>query len=207
MSADAISISPLHAPRRRPTAIVATAFLATWFGLVAITATNGTLRDFSARYLWGYLSLVALGIAIPTLAYFALPAIRALVDAIGLRRLTVLHGWRIAAALLFFYFGARGELPPLFWILAGVGDLITGVLALRMLGGPQTSRRYRRFHALGFTDFVIAVGAGITFTILHDPRMATLTNLPLALVPLFMVGISGSTHLAAWAMLSRRTRS
>jgi hypothetical protein len=38
---------------------------------------------------------------------------------------------------------------------------------------------------------------------LMDERMAAITTLPLALIPLFGVGISGATHLIAFDMLRK----
>jgi hypothetical protein len=65
--------------------------------------------------------------------------------------------------------------------------------------------RYRSFHRFGFADFVVAVGTGLTFTLLQDPLMALITTLPFALIPLFGVGISGASHLMAFDMLRRHT--
>jgi hypothetical protein len=48
-----------------------------------------------------------------------------------------------------------------------------------------------------------AEGTGLTFTLLLDFRMAPIATLPLALIPLFGVGISGASHLMAFDMLRR----
>lgn len=50
----------------------------------------------------------------------------------------------------------------------------------------------------------VTVGTGLTFTLLQDPRMALVTVLPMALIPLPGVGISGTTHLIAFDYLRRR---
>ena len=92
-----------------------------------------------------------------------------------------MHVWRVPAAMLFFYYGLRGELPALFWILAGVGDLMAGSLAATLLWRPHSVALYRRIHVFGFIDFVVAVGTGLTFTLLQDPRMTLLTTLPMHL--------------------------
>jgi len=55
----------------------------------------------------------------------------------------------------------------------------------------------------GFADFICAVGTGLTFTLIGDPLMATLTTLPMALIPLFGVGISGASHIVALNALRR----
>lgn len=147
--------------------------------------------------------LVAAGIAAPALAYFVSPNLQRYTAAIGLWPLTILHVWRVPAALAFFAYGLAGALPTVFWILAGLGDLVAGLYAARLFFRPGDARFYRRFHAFGFTDFVVAVGTGLTFTLLQDPQMATIAVLPMALIPLFGVGNSGASHLIAFHQLSK----
>lgn len=188
--------------RDRGTGAILSVVALAWAGTVAVAAERGV---FAAMYMPAIALLVAAGILVPLLAYAASPRLRAWLDAVGHRPLMLLHVWRIPAALLFFWYGARGELPPLFWILAGSGDLIAGSYALWLGFRPESAARYRRFHAFGFADFVVAVGTGLAFTLLQDPRMAAIATLPMALIPLFGVGISGAAHLAAFDMLRRGT--
>jgi len=92
--------------------------------------------------------------------YFLSPALKAYFRTVGLYPLTVFHVWRIPAALVFFLYGAHGALPPVFWILAGSGDFLSGVLALPLLRGPVARRTYLSKHLFDFSDFVVAVGTG-----------------------------------------------
>lgn len=173
-----------------------------WAVAVAVAASTGALAQIWMPAIAG---LVATGIAAPTLWYFAVPAARSWADQVGLRAITAFHVWRVPAALLFFWYGMNGELPTLFWVLAGTGDFIAGLWALAVTARPGASAAaYRRMHIFGFVDFVVAVGTGLTFTLLLDPRMAPITALPLALVPLFGVGLSGASHLIAFDMLRRK---
>jgi hypothetical protein len=125
------------------------------------------------------------------------------VDAIGLRRLTLFHIWRIPAGVLFLYYGATGGLPLAFALIAGVGDILAGLGASTLLASDATIERLRRIHRFGFADFVTAVGTGLAFTLFGDPLMATLTTLPMALIPLFGVGLSGATHIVALYSMRR----
>lgn len=75
----------------------------------------------------------------------------------------------------------------LFWILAGVGDLLVGRKALPLLRRPVDRAGYLSIHRFGFADFVVAVGTGLAFTLLQDVRMAPIRELPLALIPLFVI--------------------
>ncbi len=182
-------------------AALTAAIVATWFGAVVTGASNGWLASLHPPLI---AALVAASIALPVLAYALLPGFRALVAAIGQRRIILFHVWRVPAALLFLLLGLAGQLPPLFWILAGGGDLLAGLFAGWTAVRPLDDARIAAFHRFGFADFIVAVGTGLTFTLIGDPRMATVTQLPLALVVLFGVGISGASHIMAFAMLRRR---
>ena len=180
------------------------ALLAAWATAAVVAATSGALARLYPPLI---AAIVAATIIMPTVWYFASAALRDTMDRFGHRRIVLFHTWRIPAALLFFWYGLQGQLPPLFWILAGIGDLIAGSYALWLSfrSESESATRYRSFHIFGFADFVVAVGTGLTYTLLLDPRMAPIATLPLALVPLFGVGISGATHLMAFDMLRRGT--
>lgn len=175
-----------------------------WLIAVVWASLSGALEALAQSFMPAYAALVALGIVTPVVAYFRFQTARLAVDSVGLKALTLMHVWRIPAALLFFWYGARGELPLLFWVLAGVGDFAAGCFAATLLWRNPTPARLRRIHVFGFTDFVVAVGTGLTFTLIGDPRMALLTTLPMALVPLFGVGLSGASHIVALNALGRR---
>jgi len=143
--------------------------LAVWALSVAILAYRGV---FASLYPPLIAPLVAAGILLPLLAYALIPSVKAYIEAIGLRGLTIFHVWRIPAAMLFFWYGSQGLLPETFVRNAAWGDLLAGLFALILIVIPPTRRRYIAFHIFGFADFVLAVGTGLTFTLLNDPRMA-----------------------------------
>ncbi|WP_186160741.1 permease [Burkholderia gladioli] len=151
-------------------------------------------------------ALIALGIVVPVAIYAMSRGFRAYIAALGLRQLTSFHIWRIGAALVFFWYGGHDLLPEAFVRNAGWGDFIAGVLALLVILLPASRGRYLMFHLFGFADFVVAVGTGLTFFLLHDPRMANIQTLPMALIPLYGVGISGASHLMAFDLLRRGAR-
>lgn len=184
----------------RSAKLVLLAVLVAWGVLVVVGAELGV---FASMYMPAIGAVVAATIVLPTIWYFRSPAFQALADHIGHRRIAMFHVWRVPAALLFFWYGLNGELPTAFWVLAGTGDLIAGSYAAYVALRPESTRRYRAFHLFGFADFVVAVGTGLTFTLLQDPRMAPIAVLPMALIPLYGVGISGASHLIAFDMLRR----
>lgn len=177
---------------------------AIWGTAVAVLANQGVFLMFPMPW---YALLVALGIIIPTAIYFNSPSLQQYFREVGHRPILLFHMWRVPAGLMFFWYGAQGELPPIFWILAGTGDFLAGLLAFYTARKPLTSESIRRFHRFGFADFVVAVGTGLTHTLLLDPRMATVAVMPMALIPLFGVGISGTTHLIAFHMLNNEAKA
>ncbi|KPF62787.1 permease [alpha proteobacterium AAP81b] len=177
-----------------------TAAAAAWGIAVAWGASDGVFAALPRPLI---AAIVAVTIAVPTAAFLASPRLLAVASALGQRRIIAFHLWRIPAALLFFWLGLQGALPPLFWILAGTGDLVAGLLAGWTIRRPVTRDAALAFHRFGFADFVVAVGTGLSFTLLNDPRMAPVAMLPLALVVLYGVGISGVSHLVSFRLLRR----
>jgi uncharacterized membrane protein YeaQ/YmgE (transglycosylase-associated protein family) len=192
--------SALTASERRRYAILLWAITAAWFAAVVIGAQTGF---FTRIYMPLIGAIVAATIILPTLWYYLSPKLQLFMDGIGHRRIALMHAWRIPAALLFFWYGLQGQLPFWFWVLAGIGDFIAGWKALAVGLKPADVETYRSLHSFGFADFVVAVGTGLTFTLLQDPLMVTIGTMPMALIPLFGVGISGATHLMAFDMLRR----
>ena len=176
-----------------------------WGALVIAASATGVLGALGQHFMPGFAILVVIGIVVPTVSYFSFPSVRHAVDAIGLRRLTLFHVWRIPAGGLFLYYASSGELPLLFGLIAGVGDVLAGLGAATLLKRQATETQLRRIHLFGFADFITAVGTGLTFTLLNDPLMVTLTTLPMALIPLFGVGLSGASHITVLSQLKRRS--
>ncbi|PYE14798.1 hypothetical protein C7410_13746 [Paraburkholderia silvatlantica] len=176
--------------------------LAVWGAAVVAASGTGVYRVIYPLWLAG---LIALGIVAPVVVYGLSRGFRAYIATIGLRTLTAFHIWRIAAALVFFWYGAHDLLPEAFVRNAGWGDLIAGLLALGVALLPKTRNRYLVFHLFGFADFVVAVGTGLTCFLLNDPRMSGIQTLPMALILFYGVGISGASHLMAFDLLRRRS--
>lgn len=173
------------------------------WGLAVVVATEaGVYRAVYPLWLAG---LIALGIVAPVVVYALSSGFRACIEIIGLRTLTAFHIWRIAAALVFFWYGAHDLLPEVFVRNAGWGDFIAGWLALGVTLMPKTRNRYALFHLFGFADFVVAVGTGVTCFLLKDPRMSGIQTLPMALILFYGVGISGASHIMAFDLLRRRS--
>jgi hypothetical protein len=174
--------------------------LAAWGLAVAFAAEAGIYRAIPPLIL---APIIALGIAIPVVAYAMSGGFRSYIRALGLRSITAFHVWRIAAALVFFWYGENELLPQVFVQNAGIGDLAAGLFALVVLLLPESRNRYLAFHIFGFVDFVVAVGTGLALFLLDDSRMAGIQTLPMALIPFYGVGISGASHIMAFDLLRR----
>jgi hypothetical protein len=161
---------------------------------------------FSTFLLPWFALLVAMGITIPVAIYYGNSSFRAYIQGLHLNYLTVFHIWRIPAALTFFYYGNQHLLPSTFVRNAAWGDLAAGLLVLVVLALPKSTWKYWGFHLFGLADFVTAVGIGLTFSLLQVPTMETIATFPVALIPLFGVGISGASHIMALDILARQTR-
>lgn len=156
-------------------------------------------RLFALTVVAAMVSLVA--------AYFTIPAIRTFVERLGPRGLATFHVWRIAAAVAFLYYGSQGWLPATFVNLAGWGDMLAGVLAAVLIFVPATRLRITGFHLIGFADFIVAVGTGLSLQLVADPLMANIAYLPIALIPLVGVPLSGASHIAAFHLLWKQRQS
>jgi len=169
----------------------------------AITVTTLAATGVFARINTNFFPLtVALATVALTLCYFFVPDVRRVAERLGPYGLASFHVWRIVAALVFLWYGANEWLPAIFVALAGWGDMLAGVLAVLVFMLPRSSRTIGFFHVVGFADFIVAVGTGITLNYIAPESMANITLLPVALIPLIGVPISGATHIAALHQLS-----
>jgi hypothetical protein len=176
---------------------------------VAVVSSAGALRAVPLTVLP---ALIAVGMVVPLVVAARSGRTRRLVREIDLAHLTWFNAWRIPAALVFFGVGARGLLPEQFVTNAAWGDLVAGILAVVVVAVGTRLRGRRRwgaylgFHVFSFGDFVVAVGTGLTFTLLGDELMRTMLDTPLALIPLWGVPITGAISLLALHRLVTRRR-
>ncbi|MDJ0571056.1 MAG: hypothetical protein QNJ53_18680 [Pleurocapsa sp. MO_192.B19] len=151
---------------------------------------------------WGWFSQLP----VPSIAFFVMSAIGVLLtiyyrndtfrDYISLihpKHLTIFHLWRISAGFIFLHYGSQQLLPQQFAINAGYGDLAVGFLVPIVLMLPGNTKKYIAFHIFSLLDFVVAVGTGLTFTVLSIPLMENIATFPIILIPFFGVPITGAS--------------
>ena len=198
---------------------IATAIgLAAWFGTTsAVAAAGGYSAGASAG--WGF-PLVGLGLLVPVVAVIAaiwlLAPIRRLLTQPGVQpALIAVESYRVVAGGVFLGLMFLNQLPAVFAIPAGGGDVLIGLTAL----GASASLRGGRmgpalaWNLLGILDLAVAVSLGVVTTpgplhlISASPTTALLSVLPLVMVPTFLVPLSLLIHVVSLRHLfSRRSR-
>jgi hypothetical protein len=196
---------------------VVTVALALWFGLVLLLGAQGAFVGRAGApplpIFIGFASPLALFFA----AYFGWGAFRAFVLGADLRLVTAIQAWRWAG-LGFLSLYAHGVLPGLFALPAGLGDMAIGVCAPWMLLGlvrdPSfvASRRYAIWNIMGIVDLVVAVSMGTICSgflpgITGSVTTSAMAQLPLVLIPAYMVPLFIMMHFTALSQARRFARS
>lgn len=152
-------------------------------------------------------------ILIGLLLYWRVPSVARLIEAVPQQWLVGVQLYRVLGAVFVVLFAA-GELPGLFALPAGLGDLAVGLLA------PLIARSWVRrpresagavwsWNTLGLADLAVALATG--FATSPSPfQIAAVANpndlisaFPLVLIPVFLVPLSVLLHLASLAKLRR----
>jgi hypothetical protein len=121
-----------------------------------------------------------------------------------------LHLWRIEG-VVFLVLMFLGQIPALWALPAGIGDILIGITSLWVagsLGPPKGKRRAIIWNLLGMLDLIVAVALGVTTNpgpaqVFHTtPTSELLTGFPLALVPTFLVPLAFTLHVVSlWQLL------
>lgn len=181
--------------------------IGTWFAFALAASARHLFRNDADRI--G--AAVGLAALVPVLA-FALwfmgsKPFREFILGLNPRTLTAVHAWRIMG-FVFVLLQARGALPGVFAFPAGFGDMAIGATAAFVawkLVSPAHRRIFILWHALGIADLVTAVGLGTTARLFASDgvSMATMTVLPMSLVPTFIVPLLLVLHLISIAQAAR----
>ena len=145
---------------------------------------------------------IALTVLIPVALFFTVYALsehfRNFVLAQDIRTLTRLQHWRVVG-FVFLVLYAFHQLPALFAIPAGLGDVAIGLSAAFVFSNMEKnpdyifSNGFRRFHLLGLLDFTVALGTAALSSgafpalISNGLTSSALDVWPLNLFPSFIV--------------------
>ncbi len=140
-------------------------------------------------------------------AYWSSVRFRAFVLALNLPLAAAIQAWR-AGGLAFIALYVYGVLPGVFAWPAGLGDIAIGVtapwvvLALIRRPGFANSGIFVVWNLLGILDLVVAITTGALSSALASgapgiPTTGPMAQLPLVLIPAYLVPLFVMLHLAA----------
>lgn len=181
--------------------------LAIWFGLVFFFAANEVFVLPPEAPPFPILFSVIVPLAVFLAAFLGSGVFRAFILTADLRLLTAIQAWR-AGGLGFLALHAYGILPGLFAWPAGLGDIAIGVtapwVALALIRKPAFagSRLFVIWNLLGILDLVVAVstgvlGSGFVAGLVGIITTAPMAQLPLVLIPAYLVPLFIMLHLTA----------
>ncbi len=139
-----------------------------------------------------------------------------LVSSRSLRRLLTrqaslirLHLWRLVG-IVFLILMVRGQVPALWALPAGIGDILVAATApwvARNVDRPRGRRRAIAWNLFGMADLIVAVGLGTmtspgsTQVFNTVPTSELMTHFPMALVPTFLVPLAFTLHVISLSQL------
>jgi hypothetical protein len=180
--------------------------LAVWFLTALIAGAAGWLERLpppGPQVVLFLLSAAALIVATRA------PSIKAWVASLPLAAFVALHLTRFIG-LYFVWLYGRGELPYLFAIPCGWGDVVvaTSAALLLVFAQPLEARPKLTFawNALGFFDIVFTVLTASQLATASPASMAALVRLPLVLLPTFLVPLILVTHILMFGRLRNALR-
>ena len=148
---------------------------------------------------------VALGSALLA-AYFRISALRAWIDTIEVRTLVLLHVSRLIGVYL-LVLQQRGELPRAFAIPGGIGDIVVAVMALPIVFAPLEEdlrrRAIRIWNIVGLIATLLLVVTVARLNLNQPGELRLLTELPLSLLPTFLLPLIIATHVMIFLRLRR----
>jgi hypothetical protein len=188
-------------------AVASGVVLAVWAIVATLLARRGFFQppDLTSPPPIGImLTLVLLVLAVCLLVS---PSLRRLLT--NQRNLILLNLWRLVGAV-FLMLMANGQMPALWALPAGIGDVIVGVAApwiARRVDTPQGRGAAIIFNLFGMADLVVAVGLGVMTSpgpaqvFYTTPTSELATRFPLALVPTFLVPLAFVLHVISLSQL------
>jgi hypothetical protein len=196
-------------PRTARVAVVGGIVLAAWAIVTAKLALDGFYAPDEAQAFPPIGLPLIVALVLLALAVATSPSLRTLLS--DQKDLIRLNLWRLEGAV-FLLLAVTGQVPLLWAIPAGVGDVLVGSTAFWVasrLDAPGGKRLAVAFNVFGLMDLVVAVGLGIatspgpTRLFLTTPTSELLTRFPLALVPTFLVPLAFALHIVSLWQLSR----
>jgi hypothetical protein len=192
-------------------AVLAAAFLTLWAAIISVLGPRGFFIPPDSE------SAPPVGLALAAiLAFLALvlgisPTLRRLLT--NQQNLIRLNVWRLVG-IVFLVLMAYGQMPALWALPAGIGDIIVGATAFWVASRVHMANGIRRaiiFNLFGLVDLVVAVGLGVMTSrgplqvFQTTPTSELATRFPLVLVPTFLVPLAFMLHIVSlWQLFGDR---
>jgi hypothetical protein len=122
------------------------------------------------------------------------------------RWLVLLHLPRLFAGAYFLVLCQRSQLPCAFATPAGWGDIVIGVLAVAVVSAMHTQFAKTFLlscNTLGLIDIIFVVSSALRFGLKDWQSMHALRELPLSLLPTFLVPLIMVSHVLIFVRLTR----
>ncbi len=186
-----------------------------WLGLALFLGWQGIFRSALNQQV----PYIALAIGIPILVgalfIWGSKQVREIIAALAQSQLVAFQFYRVLG-VTFLVLYAAGQLPGIFALPAGLGDVMVGLTALMV--GARAARSDNEqlvslWNWLGISDLVIAVATGFLsaptrFQIFSlDAPNVLIGSFPLVMVPIFAVPLSIVLHLASLSKIWAAHRS
>lgn len=167
-----------------------------WLVVAAVAVGTGLLRGVPAAVLPATAAVLTLAVLA---AWRTVPALHDWLRHVNLRVLVLFHLTRFVG-IYFLVEEAAGRLPTAWAVPAGWGDtaVATFALALGLLADRLgTARRpmLLLWNVLGLADILYVVASGARLALADRPAMGALLELPLGLLPTFLVPLIIATHV------------
>ena len=174
-----------------------------WLLGVTLLGTSGRLAALEPPL--PQLLIVALTLALIA-AGAVLPGFRDWLAHVSLRAVVAFHLTRYVG-IAFLVLHARGQLPAVFAVPAGWGDILVATLAIPIvLFLPHPASRPRLlmlWNALGLADILGVVLTATRLSVANPDSMRGLLRFPMSLVPTFLVPLVIASHLLIFSRLRR----
>ena len=177
--------------------------LGLWLGLAIGMGAAGVFRNVTAPVLgitnW---SLVIAAL----IAVWRIRPLREWVMALNLRALVLYHAVRFVG-IYFLVLYQQGRLPYAFAVPGGWGDILVAAAALVVAFGFIPIRNMPRWwtvlswNTVGLLDILMVIATAIRLGLADMRQMAPLTELPLSLLPTFIVPLIIATHALIFVRL------
>jgi hypothetical protein len=182
-----------------------------WFMIAYQLVSSGGLRALPGTVPFPLALMALVPPALFIMAYAAFPGVRRWVAETDIAVLIGLQTFRVLG-IVFIFFWLTGELPAVFGLTAGMGDVAVGIVALWVTLAvarqePGWKTKANTLFVFGMLDFVFAFGTGILsglgmpLQFAGQPLPIMIQQIPLALIPAFGVPLFIIFHLMAWIKL------